>query len=132
MQKKKNILWIDWWTKYIWIAYINVLANNMIMPIWYLMNDPSLMFNLWDIIQRYNIWKIVVWYPKDEKIRKKVDEFINQLSYVAFDIPIERIDEEYSSVQAGALKWDFKKDEKEDTLAAMKILENYLQNLQNS
>ncbi len=126
MKNKKNILWIDWGSNYIGLAYINTRWENIVMPIWYILNDPSALYNIADIIARYNIWKIVIWYPKQEEIRKKVDDFINQLNLVIEGIPIEKVDEEYSSVQASSINWNFKKDEKQDTLAAMVILENYL------
>lgn len=126
-KKQKNVLGIDWGSKYIWLAYINKWANDLIMPIWYIPNDWSSMFSLWDIISRYNIGKIVIGYPKDDKVREKVDNFINELKFIIQD-DIELIlqDEEYSSVEAGAMVENFKKNEMEDTLAAMKILERYL------
>jgi RNase H-fold protein (predicted Holliday junction resolvase) len=75
------------------------------MPIGYLLNDGSLMYNLGDIILRYNIGKIVVGYPSDENLQKKVDEFIKQLNFIiAEDISIEKVNEDYTSVQAGVLK----------------------------
>ncbi len=124
---EKNILGIDWGSKYIWLAYINKWANNLIMPIWYIPNDWSSMFSLGDIISRYNIGNIVIGYPKEEKIRKKVDDFIKELKFVLQDdIQIILQDEEYSSVEAGSIIWNFQKNELEDTLAAMKILERYL------
>lgn len=129
MKDKKNILWIDWGSKYIWLAYVNTRGENIIMPIWYVLNDPAVLYNIADIIARYNIWKIVIGYPKEESIRKKVDDFIKQLKLIVENIPIERVDEEYSSVQASSISWNFKKDEKEDTLAAMIILKNYIKNL---
>ena len=127
-KKEKNILWIDWGSKYIGLAYVNVWWWKIIMPIGYLLNDGSLMYNLGDIILRYNIGKIVVGYPSDENLQKKVDEFIKQLNFIiAEDISIEKVNEDYTSVQAGVLKWNFEKDQMEDSLAAMKILEYYLE-----
>ena len=127
-KKEKNILWIDWGLKYIWLAYINKWANNMIMPIWYIQNDASTMFNIGDILSRYNIWQVVIGYPKDEKVREKVDDFINQLNFIIWDdTKIYLEDEEYTSVEAGSITWNFKKNEVEDTLAAMKILERFLE-----
>ncbi len=128
-QKEKNILGIDRGSKYIGLAYINKGASDMIMPIGYIANDGSAMFNIGDIIARYNIGKIVIWYPKDEDIQKKVDDFINQLQFIVWEnIDILKANEEYSSVEAGAVTNNFKKNEAEDTLAAMKILENWIKN----
>ncbi len=127
MKKKvtKNILGIDWWSKYIWTAYWNSSAN-IVMPIWYLQNDPSLFFNLGDIISRYNIGSIVVGLPKDKKVKSQVEEFIKWLKFVAGEIPVEIEDEEYSSVEADAQKLHMQKDHMTDTLAAMVILQRYL------
>ena len=123
--KAKNILGIDWGSKYIWTAYWNQAAN-MVMPIGYLQNDPSLYFNLGDIISRYNIGKIVVGLPKDKKIKPQVEEFLNNLKFISGEIPIEVEDEEYSSVEATAIKGNAQKDHLTDTLAAMVILQRYL------
>jgi RNase H-fold protein (predicted Holliday junction resolvase) len=123
-----NILGVDRWTKYIGFAYWNE-KSNMVMPIWYLMNDKSLLFNVWDVLSRYQIAQIVVWYPKQHKVtQKKIDEFLKNIEYVDRDIVCTRVDEEYSSVQASAATWTYVKDEKEDTLAAIIILEWYLKN----
>lgn len=129
MRKEKNILAIDWWTKYLWLAYVKQ-DTNVVIPIWSLMNDWGLFFSIWDILTRYGIKKIVVWYPDwQENIQKRIDEFVNQLQYIVDEeIEIERVDEHYSSVQAWAVDGHFEKDEKQDTLAAMKILETYINN----
>lgn len=123
-----NILWVDWGTKYIGMAYWNE-KSNMVMPIWYLMNDKSLFFDVWDVLSRYHIKQVVVGYPKQHKeTQVKIDEFLKNINYVDKDIECTKVDEEYSSVQAGATTGTFIKDEKEDTLAALIILENYINN----
>jgi RNase H-fold protein (predicted Holliday junction resolvase) len=122
-----NILWIDYGTKYIWLAKKDT-RHNVIMPIGYIQNNSSTLYDLANIIQQYFIKKIVIWYPTRQKdIQQKIDNFIKELSFVVPDIPIEKIDEDYTSVEAGAIMWDFSKNKwKEDTIAAMKILERYL------
>lgn len=123
-----NILWVDWWTKYIGFAYRNE-KSDMVMPIWYLMNDKSLFFDVWDILGRYHIKKVVVWYPKQHKeTQVKIDEFLKNITFVDRDIVCEKVDEEYSSVMANATTGTYKKDETEDTLAAIHILEWYMKN----
>ena len=126
MKNTYNVLAIDWGSKYLWLAYKNV-SNNVIFPVGYLINDGSLFFNLWDIISRYDIKKIVLWYPKkQEDIKEKIDEFIKQLWYMVLDdIQIEKVNEDYSTVQAKAKTWNYEKDSSTDSLAAVQILENY-------
>lgn len=127
MNKPQNVLGIDWGTKYIGMAYVNK-DWGVIMPIGSLMNDWWLFFNIWDILTRYNITKIVVGYPKKQKdIQQKIDKFIESLSFVVgTDMEIIRQDEDYTSVEAGATTWIHTKDEAQDTVAAMKILERWI------
>jgi RNase H-fold protein (predicted Holliday junction resolvase) len=121
-----NILWIDWWTKYIWLAKKDT-KHNMIMPVWYINNDAWTMFELANIIEQYQIKKIIVWWPTKQKdIQEKIEKFINELSLVYPDIEIIKVDEDYTSVQAWETKWDFTRSKwEDDTIAAMKILERY-------
>ena len=124
-----NILGVDRGSKYIWLAYVNPNLK-IILPIWYIENDPSMFFNLWEIIQRYKIWDIVVWKPSDKKIAKAIESFVEQLKYVVGDkIKIEIEDEDFSSVEASSLEGDFAKTPSTDTIAAMIILKRYLQRL---
>jgi len=119
-----NILWIDYGTKYIWLAKKDT-KHWLITPIWYIQNDGWTMFELANIIEQYKINKIVIGRPKRQKdIQEKITKFINELSFVYPNMKIVKIDEDYTSVQASAETWDFdKKAWKEDTIAAMKILE---------
>ena len=124
MEEQWNVLWVDWWTKYLWLAYWNA-RSGLISPIGYLMNDESLFFNLGDVFQRYKITEIVIGYPKQhEESQKKIDSLIQQMLFVEETLQIHKVDEEYSSVQASAKKWTYEKDSQEDTLAAMVLLEN--------
>lgn len=123
-----NILWVDRWTKYIGLAYQNE-KTNMIMPIWYIMNDQQLFFNIADIVSRYFIKQAVVWYPKQhEDNQQKIDEFLENLVFIDPNIEIIKTNEEYTSVEAGETTENFKKNEAEDTIAAMHILKYYLKN----
>lgn len=126
MNKVNNILWVDWGSKYIWLAYISD-GTTVINPIWSLMNDGNLFFSIWDVLTRYKIKKIIIGYPKnEEEIQKKIDNFIEQLKFIVLDeVKIEKIDEDYTSIEAWAVTWDFKKNEAEDTLSAIKILERW-------
>jgi len=117
------ILWIDYWTKYIWLAKKD--KNNFIMPIWYIINDWNLLFGLSEIIERYKINSIVIWWPtKQKNIQEKIDNFIKEINIIYPKISIKKIDEDYTSIEASAKMGNFWKNKwKEDTIAAMKILE---------
>lgn len=122
--KTKNILGIDWGEKYVGFAYV-AEDNDIVMPIWNLINDWSMFFNLGDILIRYNITKIVIWRPKrEDEIQKKIDRFIDSLwMIVDAETSIEKYDEDYSSVEGASKTGEFDKASKNDTLAAMVLLE---------
>lgn len=126
MRKMTNILGIDRWSKYIGLAYMT-LENRIPMPIWYILNDHMTMSSLADVVARYHIQAIAVGYPQKQKdIQAKIDAFVKSLSYViSADIGVEYIDEDYSSVQAGEIVSDFKKNAASDTVSAMLILERW-------
>ncbi len=125
-KKIKNILWLDWWSHYIGLAYKNE-DSNVIMPIGYLINDGMFFFNFADILTRYQITKIIIWYPNsEEKIQKKIDNFIWQLNMLVWDVEIVKQNEDYTTTQAGEITWNYRKNESQDTIAAMKILQDYI------
>ncbi len=121
------MIWIDWWSKYVWLAYYKEDWNDIVLPIWYILNDASFFFNFSDLIFRYNISKIVIWYPKNwDEVKEKIDEFIKQLKIILWeDFPIIKQNEDFTTTQAWELIWNYRKNESTDTIAAMKILENY-------
>ncbi len=123
----ENLLAIDWWAKHIWLAQRNK-KNEVCMPVGYLTNDAGALFNLADIVERYRIEKILIGYPRKQKdIQKKIDNFIWEMKAIWPHYNIEKVNEDFTSVQAAAQTWDYKKARwKEDTIAAMKILEYYL------
>lgn len=82
-----------------------------------------------DLITRYRVHTIVLWYPSKQKdIQEKINEFMKWLHYIIEHdrIKIELMDEDYTSVQAGEVTSNFRKNESEDTIAAMIILQRYL------
>lgn len=93
--REKSILSIDWGSKYIGIAYVKE-NSKVVMPIWYILNDGSVFFNLWDLLMRYRVKAIVVGYPKkSEIIQELIDGFIKNLSMmISEDIVIDKIDED--------------------------------------
>ena len=92
------------------------------------MNDKSLFFNVGDVLERYRIEEVVVGYPKQHKATQtRIDEFLKNILFINRDIVCTRVDEEYSSVIASSMTETYTKDEKEDTLAAIVILESYME-----
>ena len=119
-----NILWIDYGTKYIWVAKKDT-KHSVIMPVGYIQNDGWTMFELSNIIEQYQIKKIVVGWPSKQKnIQEKIDRFIKEIQIIYPQMEIVKVNEDYTSVEAAAQTGEFKKARwKEDTIAAMKILE---------
>lgn len=123
--RQQNILWIDRWSKYIWLAY-SPFDSDISFPIWYLMNDQMIYFNIGDIIQRHNIRKIIIWRPKKQvNIQEKIKDFMKNLEYIIDTkrIEINTVEEDYTSVQSWEIVSNFKKNVAEDTVSAMLILE---------
>lgn len=119
------ILWIDRWSKYIWLAYTHK-SNNVIFPIWYIINDQMTYFNIADLIKRYNVKIIVLWRPSKQKdVQEKITKFMVSLNYIIEkdEITIETIEEDYTSVESWEIVSNFKKNETTDTISAMLILE---------
>ena len=128
--KSQNILWIDRWSKYIWLAY-SPLNQNVCFPIGYLLNDQMIYFNIADIIQRNNIKKIAIWRPSKQKdVQEKIEKFIKSLEYIIDkkEITVEKVNEDYTSVQSWEIISNFKKNVAEDTVSAMIILERRQKN----
>jgi len=119
-----NIIWIDYGTKYIGIAKKDT-KHNVIMPVGYIQNDGWTMFELSNIIEQYQIKKIIIGWPtKQKNIQEKIDRFIKEIQIIYPQMEIIKVDEDYTSVEAAAQTGEFKKARwKEDTIAAMKILE---------
>lgn len=125
--RPQNVLWIDRGSKYIGLAYTPI-DWDIIFPIWYLLNDRMIYFNLWDIIHRHNIKKIVLWFPHKQKdTQEKILDFIKHLELIidTDKVSIETIEEDYTSVQAWEIISNFKKNVAEDTVSAMLILERW-------
>lgn len=126
MKRDTNIVGIDRGSKYIGLAYMS-LENRIPMPIGYILNDHMTMPTLADVVARYRAQGIVVGYPQRQKdIQDKIQAFVKSLTYViSSNVAIEYIDEDYSSVQAGEMISDFKKNAASDTVSAMLILDRW-------
>ena len=102
--KLKNILWIDRWTKYIWLAYMQE-NTEIIFPIWYILNDKMTYFNIADLIARYNIKTIVIWRPSKQKdIQEKIEKFMQSLNYFKYSNKILYLDGKFlNSIYKGII-----------------------------
>ena len=79
-----------------------------------------------DLIQKYHIRKIVLWWPNRQKdVQEKITKFMESLNYIIENQRIEiiTVNEDYSSVQSWEIISDFKKNATTDTISAMIILE---------
>ena len=126
MMKQTNALWIDWWSKYIWLAYTPIGGWDVVFPIGYVMNDSMTYYYIADLIQRYHVRKIILWWPKkQEDIQQKISKFMQSLNYIIENqrIEIETVEEDFTSVQSWEIVSDFKKNATTDTISAMLILE---------
>ncbi len=117
---------IDWGRKRMWLAYMND-AHGIIFPLWSLDNDADVLYSIAHFAVQHKASKILVGFPTQQAgLQKAIDNFIKQLWFVISpDCVIERVNEEYSSVQANAMTWVFKKTAEEDSLAAVCLLEEY-------
>lgn len=124
-RKQKSVLAIDRWSKYVGLAY-KIEGQEVIFPVGYLLNDQMIFFHIADIIEKHNVGTIVVWRPtKQLDIQEKINKFINNMNYIIEhrEITLDRVDEDYTSVQSGEIVSNFKKNVAEDTVSAMLILE---------
>ena len=123
-----SILAIDRWKKRLWLAYAKEWSD-IIFPIWWLDNTQDVLFSLAHLIVQHNASIVVVGYPSQVSyVQRSIDAFIKQLSFVISpDIQIVKTNEDYTSVLAWAQLENFKKTAAEDSLAAVKILESYME-----
>jgi len=74
------------------------------MPVGYIQNNSSTLYDLANIIQQYNIKKIIIGYPQRQKdMQEKIDNFIKELKFVYPDMEIIKVDEDYTSVEASSI-----------------------------
>ena len=133
---KKWILGIDWGSKYVGVAYMWE-GSSVVFPVGYLMNDQVIFFHIGELIQKYSIKTIVIGRPSKQKdIQEKIEKFMQNLSFIIGqeEIEIVKMEEDYSSVEAGEIISNthkdieaFKKNPLEDTISSMIILERWYQ-----
>lgn len=123
----QHILGIDRWSKYIGVATLQE-GQQIPMPLGYLDNNGDTYFKIGEIIAQYRVSCIVMGYPKRQKnVQEKIDKFIKSLSFIIDPMmtTITKIDEDYSTVQAGEIISNFKKNVATDTVSAMVLLDRY-------
>lgn len=123
----KSVLGIDRGSKYIGLAHMGE-EDKIPFPVGYIFNDQMSFFTISDLIQRHNIRTIALWRPARQKdIQEKIKKFMKGLEYIidTQEIQIDLVEEDYTSVQAGEVVSNFKKNVAEDTISAMLILERW-------
>lgn len=127
MRKNPTILGIDRGSKYIGLAYMT-LQERIAMPIGYIFNDKMTYISIADMIVRYQVHTIVIGRPSQQKdIQTKIQQFVDGL-WLLVDpetVKIEYVEEDYSSIQAGEIVSQFKKNVAEDTISAMILLDRW-------
>lgn len=120
-----NILGIDYGTKRIGLAWVQT-GLDVVLPFGVMKNEKWKM-EIEEIISKEKINKIIVGLPvgldgKENENTERVEKFIDELKFIA-KIPIETVDERFSSRAADRMEGGVSRDEK----AAMVILQSYLE-----
>jgi putative Holliday junction resolvase len=136
-EERKRIIAIDFGEKRIGIAVSDPL-RMFAVPLVTLFNDKNFFRELKKLFEQYSVEKILLGYPLKENNEKssvadKVEAFRKKLSKEFKEIPIEYVDERYSSAIASqqiiaSVKSKKKRRDKSliDKTAAAVILEDYL------
>lgn len=127
MAKTTSVLGIDRGSKYIGLAHMDI-DTKIPFPVGYIFNDQMSFFTISDLIQRHNVRRIALWRPAKQKdVQEKIKKFMQGLEYIidTQQIEIDLVEEDYTSVQAGEVVSNFKKNVAEDTISAMLILERW-------
>ena len=120
-----NILGIDYGKKRIGLAWVDT-DLGVVLPFGQVESKKDKVKSIVDLIEEQNIDKIVIGLPigldgKDNENTKIVQAFVDEFKK-QIDLPIEFVDERFSSKQADAMGGTVSRDEK----AAMVILSSYL------
>lgn len=106
-------------------------GSKIASPIETINNDEHIFDSIKKLVEQENVESIVVGIPVQDKASyssKQFDltnEFIDQLGE-KIKVPIYRVDERYTSSESKRLKKEFGAQAPEDSLAAMLILQSYL------
>lgn len=136
MQEYARLVGIDVGKKRVGIAQTDLL-KTIASPVG--TYSPDEVFSVIStIVKENNVERFIVGWPltpngDEGPATQMVEKFINKLSGVYPEIPIEKVDERYTSkkavesmVQAGVPKKKRREKERVDRIAAALILQNYL------
>lgn len=122
-----NILAVDYGTKNIGMAWVDT-ALGVVLPFGLVKTQDTRnkIQKVIELVKNEKIDKIVVGLPvgldgKENENTKKVREFVRELKN-KIDIPVDFVDERFTSAQADRMGGEASRDEK----AAMLILETYV------
>ena len=122
-----HILSIDRWSRHIGLAHS--INHQLPLPLGTLTNNTLTMWDISVLLQTHHITQIVIGYPsKQLNIQKRIDAFVVELSCIT-ELPIVRIDEDYTTTIAKVTTGIDHKSPSHDIIAAMIILDRYLYTL---
>ena len=130
----KRVLALDVGNKRIGVAYSDPLGIS-VNPLPYIENNEKVFEKIKNLINEYNIGKIVIGLPltlkgEEGEQAKITREFVEELKKYIGNIPIEFVDERFTtSLAEQHLRETTKKSkrkQKVDSLAAVYILKTYL------
>jgi len=124
-----QVLGIDYGSKRIGLA-LGDEEQKVALPFDVIENQEGLIGELRRIIENEKIYRIVVGFPlgmsgKETVKTKEVEKFVDLLER-NFNLPIITEDERLSSKMADSLFKEYKEKYDRDAVAAMVILQNYL------
>jgi len=122
-----NILAIDYGTKNIGLAWCDT-AINVVLPFGLikLQDTDYKIQKMIEVIRKEKINKVIIGLPvgldgKENENTKKIRNFVDELKN-EIDIPVDFVDERFTSAQADSMGGTVSRDEK----SAMVILQSYL------
>jgi RNase H-fold protein (predicted Holliday junction resolvase) len=123
-----RILALDRWTKKIGLARRSS-DTKITFPLWFLPNTPDTLADILHLMQKYAIDTIVYGNPHIARLKEQLTTITEQLIQASPWLVCVACNEAYTSVQADILleqtnhPW-------QDAVAAMYILDTYLETLQ--
>jgi RNase H-fold protein (predicted Holliday junction resolvase) len=91
------------------------------------------LFNIGSLLEQHKITRIVVGYPKQHELNQKlIDLLIAQMKAINNRLEIIKVDEEYSTLLAKATLERYDRQNIDDTVAAMHILDYYLKTIETT
>ena len=123
-----NLLGIDFGERFVGIA---IKKSNVSIPYAHKIIDTKnteLISEIKETVEKEGISKIIIGYPiglnkNQSRMSKLVDNFIENILKVNFDLPIKKVDERLTSKII-----DNVTDKRYDDLSAVKLLETYCSN----